>query len=111
MALNTIEDEMMDWMTVALYFNTLVYYIIMFVAPFVFVNECGEGLNNLSHYIYALYSLGTIFLETLVVILIQKKLDNKNLLKFNKWHVVEMIMGQIAHCDTYLDVCFLSLLL
>ena len=111
MALNTLEEELMDWMTVAVYFNSLIYYIIMFVAPFFFVNECGEGLSNISHYIYGVYSFFTIIFEIYIVLKIQKKLDNKNLLKFNKWHFVELLMGQVAHFDTYLDVCFLSLLL
>ena len=93
MALNTLEEEMMDWITIALYINSLVYYIIMFIAPFIFVNECGEGLSNTSHFIYAGYSFCTCFLEIFVVLSIQKKLDNENLLKFNKWHFCELLMG------------------
>jgi len=37
--------------------------------------------------------------------------EDKNLVIFNKWHGVELVMGQIARFDTYLDVCFVSLLL
>lgn len=32
------------------------------------------------------------------------------MLEFNKWHIVELIFGNIARFDTYLDVCFLSLI-
>lgn len=109
-ALNLIENEMMDKLTLLLYINSMVYYIIMFVCPIVFVNECGEGMNIISHIIYLVYSLTTVVIEVAMVIKIQNKVQNKNILKFNKWHVVELFMGQIARFDTYLDVCFLSLL-
>jgi len=65
----------------------------MFVCPFVFVNECGEGMNIVSHIIYACYSLMTLLFEILGVLRIERKIDNANVLKFNKWHFVETIMG------------------
>ena len=107
--LNTLEEKM-GKITFLLYLNSFIYYIIMFVCPFVFVNECGFGLSLVSHMIYGLYSISTIVLELAMVLWIQNKLKSKQLLKFNKWHVVELFMGQIARFDTYLDVCFLSML-
>lgn len=101
---------MMDKLTMFLYVNSFVYYIIMFVGPVIFRQECGDGMSMISHYIYAVYSVLTIILEVCSVIAIQKKLNNKSLLKFNKWHIVELLMGQIARFDTYLDMCFLNLL-
>ena len=35
--------------------------------------------------------------------------DDPEVLKLNAWHVVELFFGQIARFDTYLCVCFLSL--
>ena len=67
-ALNLIEDELMDGMTFLLYLNSFIYYIIMFVCPVVFVEECGEGLNLTSHYIYACYSVVTLFAEVGLVL-------------------------------------------
>lgn len=109
-ALNVIEDELMDNMTYLLYANSFIYYLIMFICPITFVNECGEGYNVVSHYIYGVYSIITMIMEVAFVLKIQNRIHNKNILKFNKWHLVELIMGQIARFDTYLDVCFLSLL-
>lgn len=100
----------MDGMTVVLYLNSFVYYIIMFVCPIVFVEECGGGLNMISHYIYGGYSLVTLIMEYLLVLRIERRIKNKNILKLNKWHIVELLMGQIARFDTYLDVCFFTLL-
>ena len=100
----------MDGMTYILYLNSFVYYIIMFVCPMTFVEECGGGLNNISHLIYAAYSFVTIILEVVLVLRIERRIKNKNILKLNKWHIVELLMGQIARFDTYLDVCFWILL-
>jgi hypothetical protein len=109
-ALNIIEDELMDQMTSLLYLNSFVYYIIMFVCPVVFVEECNGGINMISHYIYVAYSLATIWMEVWCVLKIQGRIKNENILKFNKWHAMEIFMGLIARFDTYLDVCFFCML-
>lgn len=88
-----IENELMASMTAMLYFNSFVYYIIMFVCPIMFVNQCGGGLNLISHIIYGIYSFMTIIFEIVCVLRIQKRVKNKNILKFNKWHLVELMMG------------------
>jgi hypothetical protein len=91
--LKIIENELMASMTAMLYFNSFVYYIIMFVCPIMFVNQCGGGLNLISHIIYGIYSFMTIIFEIVCVLRIQKRVKNKNILKFNKWHLVELMMG------------------
>lgn len=65
----------------------------MFVSPVIFVEECGLGISDTSHYIYIFYSLCTIIMEVFLVLKIQKRVQNKNILQFNKWHVVEVVMG------------------
>ena len=101
----------MDNITWRLYLNSIIYYIIMFVCPFVFVEPCGGGVNPVSHLIYATYAIIQAIFEVHTVIKIQRYVDDPNILKFNKWHFVEMIMGQIARFDTYLDICFINLLI
>lgn len=83
----------MDGMTVVLYLNSFIYYFIMFVCPTMFVEECGGGLSMTSHYIYGVYSIVTMFLEVGLVLRIQKRIHTKNILKLNKWHIVELLMG------------------
>lgn len=83
----------MPAMTLSLYINSLIYYIIMFVCPMLFVNECGKSLNMVSHFIYIAYSMINWIVEIFFVIWIQRKINNKEVLKFNKWHFVESIMG------------------
>lgn len=59
---------------------------------------------------YAGYVVLCAIWEIVVVLKIQNLLNNKNLLKFNKWHFVELFMGIIARTDTFLDICFVQLL-
>lgn len=61
-------EKQMGRIQMFLYVNSFIYYIIMFVCPFLFVNDCGKGLNYISHIIYAVYSLATIILETYSVL-------------------------------------------
>ena len=42
---------------------------------------------------------------------IQRIAANRQLLKFNSWHFVELIMGSIARTDTFLDILFLHLIM
>lgn len=100
----------MDGITKFQYGNSVIYYIIMFVCPVIFINPCGAGLNAMSHYIYGAYTLLTIISEVLIVLQIERKINNPNILEFNKWHFVELMMGLVARTDTYLDVCFFVLL-
>ena len=39
--LKMVENEIMSKMTVSLYINSIIYYIIMFGCPLFFVHECG----------------------------------------------------------------------
>lgn len=69
-----IEDEVMDEITLILQINSVIYYIIMFVCPVIFVEECGMGLSDTSHFIYVFYSLLTIIMEVFLVLKIQKRI-------------------------------------
>jgi cyanate permease len=51
-ALLMLEDEMGDKITLFLYVNSAVYYVIMFVCPIIFVEECGQGLSYISHHLW-----------------------------------------------------------
>ena len=70
-ALNVIENEFMTPMTRNFYFNSGIYYIIMFCAPMIWANECGAGLDPTTHYVYAGYSLFTIIFELCAIWRIQ----------------------------------------
>lgn len=88
-----VENEIMPAMTYSLYANSCVYYFIVFFVPMLFVNECGNSLNMWSHGVYAVYSILNWIIEIIFVIRIQRKINNKQILRFNKWHFVESIMG------------------
>jgi len=91
--LKEIEDELMDEITTSIYINSFIYYIIVFVSPNVLVEECGGGIKTSSHLIYAVYSFLTALAEIIIAKRIERKIQNKNVLRLNKWHFVELLMG------------------
>ena len=97
----------MDRITIVLYVNTAIYYIISFLGPILGANKCGEGINPISHFVYLAYSITNMITEVVFVLRIQQCVNDPDLLKFNKWHFCELIMGQIARFDFYMDMCFL----
>lgn len=107
--LNELDSEI-GWIIKFMYSNSILYYFIMIVCPIIFRGECGPGLDITSHIIYAVYCIVAIIFEVTIVLWIKNHLKNDNLLKLNKWHIVELIFGQVARLDTYLDVCFWMML-
>ena len=96
-----------------LYITTAIYFAIMFSFPFAFVNgtKCAEGFHVSMYITYAVYAGITAIIEVATVLAIQRLIDDKHVLSFNRWHVVELFMGQLARFDTFLDTCFFVLLL
>ena len=92
-ALLMVEDELMGGVTWLLYLNSLFYYTIMFLCPVLFLGNCGEGIGSEAHYIYGAFSLLSVIMEIAIVHKIETKIDNPLILKFNKWHAVEILMG------------------
>lgn len=72
-----VENEIMTKMTYSLYFNSIIYYIIMFACPMFFVNECGRSLDLTSHAIYGTYALINWFVEIIFVVWIKRKINNE----------------------------------
>jgi hypothetical protein len=97
--------------TKILYMNTLIYYLISFVGPFYYVAECGAGIHSAAHFWYMGYSILNLLSEAYFVYKINRQLSDKFLLDFSRWHIVEMVMGQIARFDFYTDICFFVMLL
>ena len=77
-----------------MYFLTVLYFVTMFMVPMVYIKgECGEGIHDWVFYFYGAQALATGLYEICAVISIQKRVNNKELLDFNKWHVMELMMG------------------
>jgi len=91
-ALKALEKDM-DRVTVVLYINAVIYYMITFGCPFYFAYGCGLGINEWSHIIYSFYSIVNLISEIMTTIWIQRKVKHTDILKLNKWHAVECLMG------------------
>ena len=94
-----------------LYYWTIFYYIITFILPFFFTyNDCGKTYQPTLYYIYLGYTALNSIWEIWIVLKIQRSVKAASILKFNKWHFVELIMGQLARLDTFLTVLFAILI-
>jgi hypothetical protein len=63
-----IEEELMGGLTVYLYSASIIYYIIMFICPFLLANECNGGINPIAHFIYVGYSVSAFLFEIFFVL-------------------------------------------
>ena len=96
---------------IAMYIFTFFYFGMMFALPSIYVNgECGAGIDHWVYFLYGTNALFTSIYEVVSVKLIEKTIHDRSILNFNRWHVVELFMGQIARLDTFLDACFLVML-
>lgn len=109
--LKLIDSHLMSPLTLFLYLNALGFYLLVFLLPFLLNRECGIGLHFASHYAFAGYSVLNLLMEVAYTLYLQHKVKDHNLLHLNKWHLVELFMGQILRFDFYLDVCLAVLFL
>lgn len=107
-----LEQGVMRIINFVIYLNALAFYAIVLMFPLFFTHPCGEGFDNRAHAAYGAYAFANVIFETSVVFYVVKSLNSneEKVIELNRWHVVELLFGQIARFDTYLDVCFLSLL-
>ena len=93
-SMKDLEEKHMKPIGIYLYFFTVIYYAIMFICPFVFVHhECAVGLSHHALWIYGIYAIITAIWEVYTVLKIQRMIHKKEILQFNKWHAMELIMG------------------
>ena len=94
-----------------LYLWTISYYIITFIIPFFLTfDDCSRTFKPELYYIYFGYSVLNSIWEIYQVLKIQRYVKESSILKFNKWHFVELLMGLTARLDTFLTVCFAILI-
>jgi hypothetical protein len=90
----------------------VIYYLITLVLPYIAIkHECGKTYDPWIYYVYGAYLALSGIWEIYQVLEIQRLANNKRLLQFNSWHVVELFMGSIARTDTFLDILFLHLIM
>ena len=115
-----LEENEMRPIRIMMYFWTIVYFIIIFASPFIFKQHyCGGLFYHDLYYVYGTYALLNAIWEVYIVLRIQavirRKFKNKRrakkLLDLNRWHVVELFMGQIARFDTFLDFMFIVIVM
>ena len=97
-----LEDSEMKPIRVMMYFWSIMYYLILFVLPFLFKEDyCGGLFYNWLYVCYGTYAVLNAIWEIYIVLRIQSKIRRasrdkkhaKTLLDFNRWHVVELFMG------------------
>ena len=110
-SLSLVERELMPSIKLQLYLWSILYYTITFFIPFYFTyNDCGKTYKPTLFYIYGGYSALNSIWEIYTVLRIQRYVKKKSILKFNKWHFVELLMGQIARLDTFTCILFAILI-
>lgn len=89
----------------------ILYYIIMFALPPLFFDDDKKGYSVWLYVIYGAQTFCSALIEIRTVLKIQELAASKDLLHFNRWHFVEMFMGQTARLDTFLDFIILIIFL
>lgn len=96
-----LEEFEMKPIRIMMYFWSVMYYILLFVCPWIFkVPYCGGLFYNELYLCYGAYAVLNAIWEVYVTYRIQNQIRKKlpihkakKLLDFNRWHVVELFMG------------------
>ena len=119
-----LEEKEMKPIRIMMYFWSVMYYALLFVSPWLFkIPYCGGLFYSEIYWCYGTYAILNAAWEVYVVLRIQNRIrieyirkgrrasSSKRLLDFNRWHVVELFMGQIARLDTFLDFAFIVIII
>ena len=79
-SIKMIENTMMRSMRFNLYFQTVLYYFIMFGCPIIFLRDDNKGFDMTLYIIYASYAALNLFTEIYYVLKIQRKVKIKSIL-------------------------------
>jgi hypothetical protein len=75
-----LEQHTMKWLGPVLFANGFLYYVMVLAPPLLFIQECETGIGHGSHYVFVAYLIMNIILEVTVVLVIQRQIENKDIL-------------------------------
>jgi hypothetical protein len=90
-----------------MYTSVFFFYLTAILIPLTEGATCKEGPLVSVYFYYAIYVFSSAVLELVFIVYLQTKVDDKDALRVNKYHLWKIISGQLAKADFFTDVLFI----
>lgn len=105
--LTNVESVSQRYISFGVYFSILFFYLTSLIIPMTEGDSCTNGHDVSVYFYYAIYAISSAVMELIFCIYLQRKVDDKEALRVNKFHLWKIVSGQLARMDFFTDVLFM----
>ena len=106
--LSNVESISQRYVTIGIYLSVVFFYLTALLIPMTEgANSCQTGQKMTVFFYYAIYAISSVMMELVFCVYLQRKVDDKDVLRFNKFHLWKIVTGQLARADFFTDVLFM----
>ncbi len=88
-----MESVSQRYITIGLYLSAILFYSAAIFVPMSENNLCDEGHEILTYIYYGIYMLLSGAMELAFLIHLQRKVDDKDAFRLNKFHLIKIVTG------------------
>lgn len=106
--LSNVESVSQRYVTIFIYVSVFFFYFTALLIPMTEKsNTCQNGHEYSVFFYYAIYASLSGILEIVFAVYLQRKVDDKEALSVNKFHLWKVVSGQLGRADFFTDVLFM----
>ena len=91
--LSNVESVSQRYVTIFIYCSAFFFYLTALLIPMTEGDSCSNGHKTSVFFYYAIYASLSGILEIVFAVYLQKKVDDKDALSVNKFHLWKIISG------------------
>jgi hypothetical protein len=106
--LSKVESVSQRYITIFIYMSAFFFYLTALLIPMTEeIDSCKNGHEYSVFFYYAIYAFISGITEVALAVYLQRKVDDKEALSVNKFHLWKVVTGQLGRADFFTDVLFL----
>lgn len=106
--LSEVESISQRYITIFIYLSAFFFYLTALLIPMTEkVDSCTNGHEMTVFFYYAIYAVLSGVSELVLAVYLQRKVDDREALEVNKFHLWKIVSGQLGRADFFTDVLFM----
>lgn len=103
-----METVSQRYVTVFIYLSVFFFYLTALLIPLTEGDSCKNGHSDSTFFYYNIYAVMSAVFELVMILYLQRRVDDGEILQVNKFHLVKIVTGQLGRADFFTDVLFVT---